>query len=189
MRSLWATSGTFLFGITFAMAQSQGHKAVEFTAKPPDNPPPVHAIARIEPASGSGVTGRAVFTVDGAKVRLELTVEGLSAGPHAVHLHENGDCSAADASSAGGHWNPSASQHGQWGQDPFHRGDIGNLVPGDNGTATLTMTTDLWKVGDGSAGDVVGRSIVVHAKEDDFKTQPTGNAGGRIGCGEIRFGD
>jgi Cu-Zn family superoxide dismutase len=150
---------------------------------------PARAEVAIEPLGDSGVKGRATFRRANGAVELTLVVEKLPAGAHAVHLHEKGDCSAPDGASAGGHWNPSTEAHGKWGSAPFHHGDIGNLVPGPDGTAKLTLKTDLWTLGDGTTSDVVGRSIIVHAAEDDFTTQPTGNAGGRIACGVVRAGD
>jgi Cu-Zn family superoxide dismutase len=108
-------------------------------------------------------------------------------GPHAVHIHETGDCSAEDGSSAGGHWNPTGEEHGKWGEHPFHLGDIGNIEVGEDGTGSITLSTDLWSIGDSSDHDVVGKSIVVHAGADDFKSQPSGAAGERIGCGVIEL--
>lgn len=146
---------------------------------------PMGAVAGIEARSGSSVKGTATFTAKEGKVTLELKVEGLEPGPHAFHLHEKGDCSAPDAASAGPHWNPTAEAHGKWGTAPFHHGDVGNLVADANGKATLIFTTDLWEIGSGDEHDIVGKSLIIHAKPDDFTTQPTGNAGGRIGCGVI----
>lgn len=145
------------------------------------------ATADIQPASGSDVTGRAVFTTVNGQVQLEVRLNATP-GTHAVHIHEYGDCSAADASSAGGHWNPTGEEHGKWGEPPFHLGDIGNVEVGDDGTGTLTMTTDLWSIGTGASDDVVGKSIVVHAGADDYTTQPAGDSGERVGCGVIELG-
>jgi Cu-Zn family superoxide dismutase len=144
------------------------------------------ATATLEGRSGSTLTGSARFTSDGATVTLTLQVEGAPPGSHAVHLHETGDCSAPDASSAGAHWNPTREDHGQWGHAPHHLGDIGNLSVGTDGTGTLVLTTDRWSVGTGDTGDLLGRAVIVHEKPDDFATQPTGAAGGRIGCGVVR---
>jgi len=143
------------------------------------------AYAELEPRGDAHVRGRADFTAAEGKVTLRLELSGLSPGEHAVHLHEKGDCSAPDASSAGGHWNPTEEGHGKWGTHPFHRGDIGNVVAGPDGTATVTFSTDLWSIGGDPSRDVVGRSVIVHARTDDFTTQPTGNAGGRVACGVI----
>jgi len=143
------------------------------------------AVAELESRSESKAKGKVTFTQSGGKVKMKVVVEGLTPGSHAIHLHEKGDCSAPDATSAGGHWNPSAEDHGKWGHDPYHHGDIGNLIADANGKAELKFASELWTVGDGKPSDVVGRSVIVHAKEDDFTTQPTGNAGGRVACGVI----
>ncbi len=144
------------------------------------------AEAVIEGKSGSKLTGHAMFIMKKDTVKLELTVENAPPGTHAVHLHEKGDCSAPDAMSAGPHWNPTNAAHGQWGHNPFHRGDIGNIEVGKDGKGRTTLETDLWSIGGKPETDVLGRAIVVHAGPDDFVTQPTGNAGGRIGCGVVR---
>ena len=126
------------------------------------------------------------MTQHDGKIKLKVSVTGLTPGEHAIHLHEKGDCSAPDGASAGGHWNPSSEAHGKWGSAPFHHGDLGNLVADAKGNAELSIETDLWTIGDGKPGDVVGRAVIVHATLDDFTTQPTGNAGGRVACGVIQ---
>jgi Cu-Zn family superoxide dismutase len=143
------------------------------------------AEAKLESRSGSTVTGKVTFTQHGAKVAMKVEVSGLTPGAHAIHLHDKGDCSAPDAASAGGHWNPTSEDHGKWAHTPFHHGDIGNLVADAKGKAEMHMESELWTVGDGKPSDVVGRAVIVHAKEDDFTTQPTGNAGGRVACGVV----
>lgn len=145
------------------------------------------AIATIEAKNDSGVTGTASFTVAGDQVMLTLSIENATPGEHAFHLHAVGDCSAPDGTSAGGHWNPTEQDHGQWSGEAFHLGDVGNLDVGDDGTATLTVATNLWSVGTGDDDDVVGRAVIVHEGVDDFTTQPTGAAGARIGCGVIQL--
>ena len=146
------------------------------------------AKATMEAASGSKVTGEANFTDEGdGKVRFELSAENLTPGEHAVHIHEKGDCSAADASSAGGHWNPTMKPHGKRGDGTsFHKGDIGNMTVGNDGKGTLTLTVDGWSIGGADSTNVVGKSVIIHEKADDFTTQPTGNAGGRLSCGVIK---
>lgn len=144
------------------------------------------ASAVLESRSGSTVTGKVTFTEDHGKVSMKVVLHGLTPGQHAIHLHEKGDCAAPDATSAGGHWNPSSENHGHWGHAPFHHGDIGNLVADAKGNAELHFETDLWTIGDGKPSDIVGHAVIVHAKEDDFTTQPTGNAGGRVACGVIQ---
>ena len=147
------------------------------------------AIAEIHPtmASGSDVAGEAVFTQDGADIMLVVEIWNATPGLHAVHIHAVGDCSAADGTSAGGHWNPTDEEHGRWGGESFHLGDLGNVPVGSDGTGYLERTTDLWEMGTGSDLDIVGKAIVVHAGEDDFVSQPSGAAGGRIGCGVIEL--
>jgi Cu-Zn family superoxide dismutase len=147
---------------------------------------PASAEAILEARSDSRVTGRAVFTSENGAVSLRIEAQGLTPGAHAIHLHEVGDCSAPDATSAGPHWNPTGHDHGQWGQDPFHLGDIGNLVAGEDGKASLAFSTDRWTIGGPAETNIVGRSVIVHVSADDFTTQPTGNAGGRVACGVVR---
>lgn len=137
--------------------------------------------------SGTNTQGTAKFTQTGKNVALDLNVYKLTPGIHAVHIHEKGDCSAADASSAGGHWNPTTEAHGKWGHNGFHKGDIGNLTADKDGTARLVFKTDKWCLGcTDETKNIMGKSLVIHADKDDFTTQPTGNAGGRVGCVEIK---
>ena len=144
------------------------------------------AVAALESRSGSKVTGKVTFTQHDGKVAMKVVVNGLTPGLHAIHLHDKGDCSAPDATSAGGHWNPSSVNHGQWGHAPFHHGDIGHLMADAKGKAQLSLESALWTLGDGRPSDVVGHAVVVHAREDDFTTQLTGNAAGRVACGVIQ---
>ncbi|MXY99876.1 superoxide dismutase family protein [Candidatus Poribacteria bacterium] len=147
--------------------------------------PVEQAHAMIGSSNDSGVTGMAVFTQNGDEITLVIEVQGASPGLHAVHIHANGDCSAPDGTSAGGHWNPTGVAHGKWGEGEFHLGDIGNITVGEDGTGSITLTTDLWEIGTGSDVDVVGKGIILHAGADDFVSQPSGAAGARIGCGVI----
>ena len=147
--------------------------------------PAKQANAMISSLNDSGVTGMAVFTQNGDQITLTAEIQGASPGLHAIHIHAYGDCSAPDGTSAGGHWNPTDVAHGKWGEGEFHLGDIGNITVGEDGTGRITLTTDLWEIGTGSDIDVVGKSIIVHADADDFVSQPSGNAGARIGCGVI----
>jgi Cu-Zn family superoxide dismutase len=146
------------------------------------------AKATMEAASGSNVTGEANFSDEGnGKVRFDLKVENLTPGEHAVHIHEKGDCSAEDASSAGGHWNPTMKPHGKRGDgSSFHKGDIGNMTVGNDGKGTLDLTIDGWSIGGADSTNVVGKSVIIHEKADDFTSQPSGNAGGRQSCGVIK---
>jgi Cu-Zn family superoxide dismutase len=154
----------------------------------PAAPSVSRAVAVLEGRSGSKLEGKAVFMrlADG-RIGFRVDVRNVTPGLHAIHIHEHADCGDPAAKNAGGHWNPTARKHGRWSQadGEFHLGDLGNIEVGADGTGFLEITTDLWTMGDGGYVDVVGRSIIVHGSADDYTTQPTGNAGDRIGCGPI----
>jgi Cu-Zn family superoxide dismutase len=144
------------------------------------------AVAVIQSKSSSSVTGKVTFSELDGKVTMKAVINGATPGDHAIHIHAEGDCSAADGSSAGGHWNPSGENHGKWNQAPFHRGDIGNIDVGSDGEGRISRTTDLWCIGCGDEKkDILGKAIIVHQGPDDFSSQPAGAAGPRIGCGAI----
>ena len=137
---------------------------------------------RLQSKSGSTVTGSLRFTQIGDRVRITGDIAGHSAGKKAFHIHEKGDCSAADAMSAGGHFNPANAKHGAPGTG--HAGDLGNLTFNEYG-ATVNMMASGISVSSSAANGIVGRAVIIHAQEDDLKTDPTGNAGGRVACGVI----
>ena len=142
---------------------------------------------QLNPKSGSTASGNVVFEKTDNGVSMVVAVNGLEPGEHAIHLHEKSDCSAEDGTSAGGHWNPTNQPHGKWGSpEGYHKGDIGNFTASDNGKGTYTFSTDEWCIGCGDeTKDILGKSIIIHQGTDDFTTQPTGAAGGRISCGGI----
>ena len=141
----------------------------------------------INSKSGTQTQGTAKFVQTGKNVEMDLNVYKLTPGIHAVHIHEKGDCSSTDGSSAGGHWNPTNHDHGKFGSETFHMGDIGNLNADKDGTARMVFKTDKWCIGcKDETKNIVGKSLIIHTGRDDFKTQPTGNAGGRVGCIEIK---
>jgi superoxide dismutase, Cu-Zn family len=141
----------------------------------------------LTPKSDSNVTGKVIFTEENGIVSMTATLSGLERGEHAIHIHESSDCSSPDGKSAGGHWNPTSQPHGKWGVETgYHKGDIGNFTADENGNGTISITTDEWCIGCGDdTKDIVGKGIIVHAGVDDFTTQPTGDAGGRVSCGGI----
>jgi Cu-Zn family superoxide dismutase len=143
------------------------------------------ARATIEARTDSKLTGTAVFKETPAGVIVDIKVQNAPGGWHAVHVHEHGDCSAPDAASAGGHFNPGGLKHGSPDASEHHAGDLGNLWVRADGTGRKVILMPELTVSPGSHS-VVGRSIIVHTSADDLATQPTGNAGGRIGCGVIR---
>lgn len=140
----------------------------------------------LEPKSNSTVTGTATFTEKNGKVTFVAKMTGLQPGTHAIHIHEKSDCTAADGSSAGGHWNPTFKKHGKWGVGEYHKGDIGNFTADDKGNGTITMTTDEWCIGcEDETKNILGKGLIVHQGTDDFISQPAGNAGARIACSGI----
>jgi Cu-Zn family superoxide dismutase len=143
------------------------------------------AKAVIEGRSNSKLTGAAVFTEVDGKTMVVVTVAGAPPGTHAVHVHERGDCSAPDATSAKGHFNPTNHKHGDPNAGEHHAGDFGNMEVGADGNGKLELTTSDITVKEGPVS-VLDRAIVIHEKADDMTTQsPPGNAGARIGCGHI----
>jgi Cu-Zn family superoxide dismutase len=138
----------------------------------------------MEPKSDSNVKGMVNFVEKDGKVSMSATFSGLTPGEHAIHLHEKADCSAADATSTGGHWNPTAQPHGKWGdQGGYHLGDIGNFTADENGNATVVFETDRWCIGCGDPSrDILGKAVIVHQGSDDFTSQPSGAAGPRVSC-------
>jgi Cu-Zn family superoxide dismutase len=158
------------------------------TTDQPEETQPANATAKatLDAASGSKVKGEVNFTEENGQVRFELTAEGLTPGEHAVHLHEKGDCSAADASSAGGHWNPTMKPHGKRGAgNSFHKGDIGNMTVGADGKGTMQLSIDGWSIGGADSTNIIGKSVIIHEKADDFTSQPSGNAASRVSGGVI----
>lgn len=144
------------------------------------------AVAVISPASGSNVQGKATFREVGDEVKVKLHLKNLEPGKHAFHLHNKGDCSASDATSAGGHWNPTNEEHGKRGQGEFHKGDIANVVANSNGKVDFTMKVDGWNVGGTKKSNILGQAVIIHAGADDFTSQPSGAAGARVACGVIQ---
>ncbi len=144
------------------------------------------ASVTLEPRSGSSVRGTVTFTQVGDLVRVSGTVTGHSKGPKGFHIHEKGDCSAQDAMSAGGHFNPGMAKHGGPYTDVKHAGDLGNLNFGADGEAKFSFVVGDISVSNSRSDGIVGRAVVVHAAADDLKTDPTGNSGGRVACGVIK---
>ena len=136
----------------------------------------------------TSVTGTAKFDAqDNGKVKMELeiTVPAKAGKSVAVHIHEHGDC-GDNGKASHGHWNPTNSQHGKWGSANFHVGDIGNVKLDKDGKGKLSLETDLWTLGGTPQKNILSKALIVHGGVDDYTTQPTGNAGSRIGCGVIK---
>ncbi|WP_423198220.1 MULTISPECIES: superoxide dismutase family protein [unclassified Cupriavidus] len=144
------------------------------------------ATAALMPKSGTNTAGRVNFDQQtGGGTLVTVQVSGLAPGSvHGFHVHEKGDCSAPDAMSAGGHFNPTGKQHGQMTMGEHHAGDMNNLTADASGNVRVQFVMADVTVTPGPAS-VVGRAVVVHKDPDDYRTQPTGNSGGRIACGVI----
>jgi superoxide dismutase, Cu-Zn family len=146
----------------------------------------VKATASLEPTKGNNVRGTVNFTQAGNKVRVAANITGLKPnGEYGFHIHEAGDCSSGDGMSAKGHFNPYGKPHGQPGSAERHAGDMPSLRSDANGNASANFELDTITVAPGPAS-VVGRGLIVHVQPDDYKTQPTGNAGARSACAVIK---
>ncbi len=185
---------TVILGIALGLAgcAHKGAAATESAAAAAQSEPNIdaglskEAHAHIEPKSGNTtLKGHSEFVASPVGVKLVLHIEGAPPGEHGAHIHETGDCSDPEAKSAGGHWNPSGHKHGAPPPTSSHLGDLGNLKVGEDGMGHLEVTSEGWKLGDGSAEDVVGKAIVIHGGPDDLVSDPAGNSGPRIGCGVI----
>lgn len=141
------------------------------------------AVAQLAPLQNSGVSGTVTFTSTEGGVRVQANLTGLPDGKHGFHIHQFGDCRATDGTSAAGHFNPTEHPHSGPDSMERHMGDLGN-IESDGETATLDyIDTEI------DMSLILGRGVIIHAAEDDLTSQPTGNAGGRLGCGVIGVGN
>lgn len=146
-------------------------------------PIPNEAIALIRPTKGNSARGKVTFTRVPDGIKIVADIDGLSPGKHGFHIHETGDCSAPDASSAGGHFNPEGTHHGSPDSLDRHAGDLGNIMADKKGHGHYERIDAMLRF-DGPTS-ILGKAIIIHADPDDFVSQPAGNAGKRIGCGVI----
>jgi Cu-Zn family superoxide dismutase len=157
--------------------------AAQPVAKAADEPAITEAVVVLHPTQGSEVHGVVRFVQKGDAVQITGEVTGLKPGLHGFHVHQYGDCTAPDGTSTGGHFNPSNMPHGGPDADHRHVGDLGNIKADDTGKATINMTDKMIRLN--GPHSIIGRGMIVHAGADDLKTQPTGDAGGRVACGVI----
>jgi Cu-Zn family superoxide dismutase len=151
------------------------------------------AVAEIAPAkaastqpSEGNTTGSVTFTQTGQdQVKVVVDLKGLPPGEHGFHIHEKGDLSAPDLSSAGGHFNPMHHEHGAPTAAQHHAGDLGNITADADGTVKKEITVEGLSIGTGKPDDIIGKAVIVHEKPDDLKSQPSGAAGARIAGGVI----
>lgn len=157
------------------------------------------ATASLSPTEGSSVSGQVTFMQEASGIRVQGSFSGLTPGDHGFHVHQNGDCSAADladdpdsdpnpAGAAGPHWAPQDSPHGAPGNDAAsrHVGDMGNITAGEDGTAMIDVTDAVLALE--GPNSIVGKAVIVHADADDLTSQPSGNAGARLACGVVQMG-
>lgn len=149
-------------------------------------PAPAVAYARLTPREGLEISGSVSFTEHEGGVAIAVHIEGAPPGPHGLHVHEVGDCSAPDFTSAGGHFNPAGVPHGGPDDAERHAGDLGNVEVGEGGMVHLELDSELLTVSAGPSS-VVGLAVILHEKADDLVSQPTGAAGGRLACGVVEL--
>ena len=143
------------------------------------------AVAVVHPTTGNAAKGVVRFTQTADGLHVVADIEGLKPNAkHAFHIHEFGDCTSGDGKSAGAHYNPEGHPHAGPDTSMRHAGDLGNLETDAKGVAHYDRIIGGLTVG-GERDPVIGRSVIIHAGTDDFTTQPTGNAGDRVGCGVI----
>lgn len=143
------------------------------------------ATAKLQPTTGNTASGSVSFVQSGNRVLVSGEVRGLKPGAeHGFHVHEKGDCSSGDGMSTGGHFNPTGAPHGAHGMGMHHTGDLQSLKADASGVARFSFESSTIAVGSGVT-NVVGKGLIVHRDPDDYKTQPTGNAGPRLACAVI----
>ncbi len=167
-----------------APSTTSGASGETSQAVQPTPAPPMSAEAMLRDANGS-VVGTVTFTQEGDSVRIDAMLNGVArTGLHGIHIHEAGECVPPDFTSAGGHFAPAGHPHGCPPAAERHAGDLGNIEVSQDGTGSLTEVTDRITLGTGDTS-VIGRSVILHEGEDDCTSQPSGDAGARIACGQI----
>lgn len=167
-----------------AMDMNMDMASDDTVMQPPQTPQ--RATAELRDADDQ-VVGTVSFEESEAGVRVTLAGTGLPQGTHAFHIHETGECTAPDFTSAGGHFNPTGAQHGLDNPQGPHAGDMPNVDVGADGTVQFSVDNDRIALGDGqnSILDADGSAVVIHASADDNVSDPAGNAGDRIACGVV----
>jgi len=143
----------------------------------------VSAVADLQPTQGNEVKGTVTVTAVESGVRVVAEISGLKPGEHGFHIHENGDCSAHDGTSAGGHFNPTGAPHGAPDAAESHVGDLGNIMADASGNAHLDRVFS--KPALTGEDSIIGHAVIVHGGRDDLESQPSGDAGARVACGVI----
>jgi superoxide dismutase, Cu-Zn family len=144
------------------------------------------AAVQLSPTQGNTANGGLKLTAAGTGVKISGMLQGLKpSSEFGFHFHEKGDCSAPDATSAGAHFNPGSQDHGNPQAQPHHAGDMMNVKSDAQGVAEVSLDNPDVTLQSGQPNDIVGKALVVHAKPDDYKTQPSGDSGDRIACGVV----
>jgi Cu-Zn family superoxide dismutase len=144
-------------------------------------------VVELKDAKGESV-GTATLAPKGHAVAITVNLWNLAPGEHAIHIHQNAKCDAPDFKSAGGHFNPAGKKHGLENPEGRHNGDMMNITVGKKGTLKTGLLNDQVTLDEGQPNSLFangGTALVIHAKADDMKTDPSGNAGDRIACGAI----
>ena len=172
--------------VVFAVACGQDMpQAAQETTEQEVQQAPQSASVNLQSTEGNNASGTVNLMPMGDGVHFMGDITGLPAGTHGFHIHETGDCSAPDATSAGGHFNPGSTNHGAPDAAEHHAGDLGNIEADASGNASVNIMANGVTLGPG-ANSIMGKGVIVHAAADDFQTQPTGNAGARLACGVIQ---
>ncbi|HUR44410.1 MAG TPA: superoxide dismutase family protein [Candidatus Saccharimonadales bacterium] len=183
--SPWICAMSLLTVTLGAGCHTRPASAVVTTTPPPASAnATVAAVAELNPTQGSNARGKVSFSQVGNGIRVVADVSGLTPGNHGFHIHEKGDCSAPDGSSAGGHFNPYGMPHAAMDADQRHVGDFGNIVADRSGNAHADFI-DV-RISFSGLANIVGRGVIIHANPDDLVSQPAGNAGPRAACGVIQ---
>ncbi len=172
-----------ILSVNFIMGCSSNHKSHGSMAGA--SAPVYYAVATMNPTAGNSVSGEVHFSEGFGEVKIVAKLKGLPPNSeHGFHIHEFGDCRAPDATSAGGHYNPTKMSHGAPHSESYHAGDLGNIKSNKKGEATLKIEMRNISLS-GTLSPVLGRGVIVHKNADDLVSQPTGGAGDRIACGII----
>ena len=176
--------GQVLVGVLVAGAMSLGVSAVLAQGgKAAAQAGGAKATVKLTATANNTPRGEVTFTTEANGVHVVGSFSGLVYGEHGFHIHEKGDCSAPDGSSAGGHFNPSTHPHAARDAATRHVGDLGNLKADPYGLARVDFVDT--QISLSGPDSIIGKAVIIHEKADDFTTQPTGNAGARQACGVI----
>lgn len=185
----------FVIGLGVALAGFLNHAARSQVAAPATRQPANYdvvrmvtkAVAVVHPLGDSKVKGTVTFTQQDGGVEVVAELTGLATGEHGFHIHEFGDCSMADGVCAGAHFNPAGAPHAGPDDAKRHVGDLGNIKADESGRAMYKRVDKLLALN--GPNSIIGRSVIVHAGRDDLTTQPSGDAGARVGCGAVGIAD